>query len=850
MGLFGKLAGLMGGGDESAPQGVAPAALAAVPPLHVTADLAILSAESGFRAWRGRDLLALPSLAPLMDEARNAVGGSGEEFDRLIVPSVVQAAEFMQFLPAAEERTGGKPHHTEHLGLLIHSIETMIAALNIGRQHFYTHFVDAASVTPDRRNEFDTAARVAVALLALLHDIGKVDDWEICTRVGNEEITYVGSESVAHFLARSHHMRVQDVYFDPTGAIPAERVPRYWVKGAYPDRGGMHEAYAPAMLCDFTLREARIFISKVCGRKFYLDFQTALLPSPDQRNALATTIKEADKESAEQWTRTHRDSRLEPQAGAGQEPPAAPPPDLGDSDFDIDTLVPDGLGGEGMEDIPADALSELMGEGGPADGNPPDASDASAPDQGTGVPQPREPQGDGGNGDDDFSGYGEDGEDDGVPYAEAILPPQEGGAGEGPESIPSPAPATGAPAGDAPGTPDAGTAPVPVATPDPPPAPTPAPSQDDSLLLSPSAGIFSSTPEPVPPPADSGKRQGQVADASAQQDDGLAPAGRLFTPDSIKVRNESRYEHKSKERLRELAPQANKGICTKERYDKLRALPEEQRKKELDRRMALLAAMIPEGLLNGKKPFVECLQREIGISLSGKSSAIFLVTTDSALTWAAFQWNPDFPRDANAKSFLGCLKKSGLIIQTKGAGSAKRLQSEIHYLGCMMLHSLVAEILILGRQKPCRITISDRPMTDGMKPTSQELIEYAKHQIARLAPGESLMGFEAHGAPTSRKGRRIPFAVLRAIADNFGVKGASGLQRLLNPEHQEIPPFAWRDGDYLVVSFLAPENPPEDGAQAASPSGAMGYTAKSPRDEKDRGRTETTMNTLPFSFGQ
>ena len=129
----------------------------------------------GFYVWPPEVLLSSTQIKPLIIDISVALGGMKDNFDKYLMPSILQTALYMQQLPAAES-VNGEPvrafgHHVNAGGLLLHSLETCYFALNDSRLAFFNR-----GVNPAQRDENLNVSRIACALAGLLHDIGKLND--------------------------------------------------------------------------------------------------------------------------------------------------------------------------------------------------------------------------------------------------------------------------------------------------------------------------------------------------------------------------------------------------------------------------------------------------------------------------------------------------------------------------------------------------------------------------------------------------------------------------------------------------------------------------------------------------
>ena len=269
--------------------------------------------SDGFYAWSGKQLIETPQFAPLVDRISVALGGRAENFSRYLLPSITEAAQYMQLLPAAES-VNGKPvrafgHHVSAGGLLLHSLETMFFALNDSRLAFFNR-----GVNPGRRDENLNISRIACALAGLLHDIGKIGDPVIVTyTVENgvrREHEWQCVESLPEFLCRVHGLEsLKQVFEDPEDRNAPAR-PRYFIKGWKQGRSDSHEIIGPFLMRNFISRATMRLLS-LGSNALLQDFMTAVnwnVITPDytanRRNIIHDVIERADHTSCEKDRRS------------------------------------------------------------------------------------------------------------------------------------------------------------------------------------------------------------------------------------------------------------------------------------------------------------------------------------------------------------------------------------------------------------------------------------------------------------------------------------------------------------------------------------------------------------------
>ena len=283
-------------------------ALAANPGLIQTRDEAIINRLDGFAAYRGEDLLALPQISRMVDSIRRALGGSPALFAEHIAPSLRVFAAYAQFLPASGE---GR-HHCEYLGLLVHSLQTALAALNLARNVNFNTGVD-----PDKRGATTAAAMIACCLCGLVHDAGKINDFKIITRAGSprREIPYSFVNSIPEFLARAWGMNVRDVYiipgnYSPENRLRTARLPRYEILGLRSGRADKHELIGNEKKHLFIQARTEQFIADASYQlyeEFHMfSYQGQLNEDYRFPNRIYDLVRKADQMSAAYWESTRK----------------------------------------------------------------------------------------------------------------------------------------------------------------------------------------------------------------------------------------------------------------------------------------------------------------------------------------------------------------------------------------------------------------------------------------------------------------------------------------------------------------------------------------------------------------
>ncbi len=297
---------------------------------YASADLDYLHSQKGFACYTGADLLAIPEVAARVTQLREAVGGSQARWDAMIRPSLEVFAAYAQFLPAAGKKADGSPespggHHTEPLGLLVHSLQTAIVAMNILRNENVNF-----GRQPNLRDQHSAAYAVAMALGGLLHDAGKINDWIITAGPEGRVQEYRFVESIPEFVARVNGIPLSSVFINPDDPESASNVPRYMIRGMRPGRGDRHEVVGISKKDLFVSTAAEAFIAE-SSQELFENFQTFTFESrlpksmQDPDNRLRRIIAQADRTSASDWKRHHCRGEVTPADLAAIEPPSGDP---------------------------------------------------------------------------------------------------------------------------------------------------------------------------------------------------------------------------------------------------------------------------------------------------------------------------------------------------------------------------------------------------------------------------------------------------------------------------------------------------------------------------------------------
>ncbi|WP_454696709.1 MobH family relaxase [Achromobacter aegrifaciens] len=110
-----------------------------------------------------RRLFDATRTSPLLEQIRQRMGFTPENFERDVSPLLEAFAEFVQLLPASESH-----HHAQPGGLLVHLLEVAAHAL-----HFRDAYKLPMGVAPEEQTRLAARYTYAVLVAGLLHDVGK-----------------------------------------------------------------------------------------------------------------------------------------------------------------------------------------------------------------------------------------------------------------------------------------------------------------------------------------------------------------------------------------------------------------------------------------------------------------------------------------------------------------------------------------------------------------------------------------------------------------------------------------------------------------------------------------------------
>lgn len=195
---------------------------------------------------------------------------SREEFDDIVLPVIIQFANYAHLLPASQAN-----HHRGQGGLLIHSFESAIAAV----KHVDTIQLPRKSYEVFYNNK--ARWKVAAAIMMLCHDLGKVEDMEIHRIDG---IRWMPErESLMTFVDGTRDFRV------------------FWKR----ERQYQTHQLASIRLSRFLLTKSLIdYLVAYSSVEILNAIDEAIV---FQRNVLAHTLKYAEQVSIEKYGEMHRD---------------------------------------------------------------------------------------------------------------------------------------------------------------------------------------------------------------------------------------------------------------------------------------------------------------------------------------------------------------------------------------------------------------------------------------------------------------------------------------------------------------------------------------------------------------
>lgn len=221
--------------------------------------------DTGIPAYRLDDLLALDEVQHHIKNIRQGLPMGKEEFDRLLLPVIRNLAAHFHCLPASERH-----HHRAPLGLLCHSLQVGVFAMNSARSRYFQ-----TGITPRQIRDNEVRWHVAAALGGMLHDAGKpLTDYVITDNKNNRWNT---SEPLATWLEKNS----------------AERYTLTWTR----ERNKQHE-WATATAANSILTSEIVGYLQLHGRLIRQDL-AELFEGRSSSSTLYTIVNNADKLSVE-----------------------------------------------------------------------------------------------------------------------------------------------------------------------------------------------------------------------------------------------------------------------------------------------------------------------------------------------------------------------------------------------------------------------------------------------------------------------------------------------------------------------------------------------------------------------
>ncbi len=180
-------------------------------------------------------------------------------------------------------------------------------------------------------------------------------------------------------------------------------------------------------------------------------------------------------------------------------------------------------------------------------------------------------------------------------------------------------------------------------------------------------------------------------------------------------------------------------------------------------------------------------------------SYIDFVTVDNKYCYAAYMWNDNIKKDANAMQYVNLFEEAGLFPhQLSELMSHSR---ELYYFEHIQMTKAITNIFKIAGLKPLKIKCKDHPYESlNVDVTASDVVEYVKHKIISLDYNEELYGYKPKGYAHERKGRRIDKEVLRKCSESFKIP-LKKTKNFLSISQQVTPPYMIVDGNDLVVGY-------------------------------------------------
>ncbi len=201
---------------------------------------------------------------------RVSLGMTRDEFEQRIQPVLQRYAERVHLLPASES-----DHHCGRGGMLRHGLEAMFFAVRLAEGRVF-----AMDALPEYRQHLDPKWRIAVALAALLHDVGKV---VVDVNAISEDGTTRWSGHGVPLWSWLQREQLSSYYI-------------YWNPGR---RSGRHVSFGPLLLREMLGEELMDWLSSNGGHEIMDRLVTAFTSPEDKTNPIAELANEADRKSAD-----------------------------------------------------------------------------------------------------------------------------------------------------------------------------------------------------------------------------------------------------------------------------------------------------------------------------------------------------------------------------------------------------------------------------------------------------------------------------------------------------------------------------------------------------------------------
>jgi hypothetical protein len=167
-------------------------------------DIGYPPSPQGFPVVSVDDLLRSPNTNQLIRRFRDAMPFKDEQFNELVMPTLVRFIEAVHLIPASEDH-----HHRFCGGLLAHSLEVAHLSAQFSNAKVFERTSD-----PELKREREPRWHAAAGIAGLLHDVGKISYVRVVNADGSQEWDFSSQISLVKW-AKTNNISWYYVTFRP-----------------------------------------------------------------------------------------------------------------------------------------------------------------------------------------------------------------------------------------------------------------------------------------------------------------------------------------------------------------------------------------------------------------------------------------------------------------------------------------------------------------------------------------------------------------------------------------------------------------------------------------------------------